>query len=130
MSLIPENLHYTKDHEWLKTDDDKVAIIGITDHAQDSLGDITFVELPEVGTSLDAGEAFGVVESVKAASDLFMPVQGEVVEINEDLLDAPEQVNESPYENGWMIKVKTEELDTINSLLTPAAYKDIVGSES
>lgn len=128
MSSIPEDLHYTKDHEWLCLEDN-VATIGITDHAQDSLGDITFVELPEVGANFGAGEAFGVVESVKAASDLFMPVKGEVLEINEDLLDAPEQVNESPYENGWMIKIRMEGSHAIKDLLTPAAYKDIVGSE-
>ena len=128
MSSIPEDLHYTKDHEWL-SHEDNVATIGITDHAQDSLGDITFVELPEVGAHFGAGEAFGVVESVKAASDLFMPVEGEILEINEDLLDAPEQVNESPYENGWMIKIRIKGSDAVKDLLTPAAYKDIVGSE-
>ena len=130
MSSIPTNLKYTKDHEWLKAEDNSLATIGITDHAQDSLGDITFVELPEVGTTLEEGEAFGVVESVKAASDLFMPVSGEVLEINEDLLDAPEKVNESPYEEGWMIKIQMEDSPEEENLMSPEAYSDIVGEES
>lgn len=130
MSSIPEDLQYTKDHEWLRILDGNVATIGITDHAQDSLGDITFVELPDTGSTLEAGETFGVVESVKAASDLFMPVKGEILEVNDNLLDAPEQVNESPYENGWMIKIRLDDSSSQDDLLSPEAYTDIVGNES
>ena len=130
MSSIPADLKYTKDHEWLQIQEDNVATIGITDHAQDSLGDITFVELPDAGANLDAGETFGVVESVKAASDLFMPVGGEILEINETLLDSPELVNDSPYSEGWMIKIRIEDSSVTNELLTSEAYQDIVGSES
>ena len=130
MSSIPADLKYTKDHEWLQIQEDNVATIGITDHAQDSLGDITFVELPDAGANLNAGETFGVVESVKAASDLFMPVGGEILEINETLLDSPELVNDSPYSEGWMIKIRIEDTSATNELLTPEAYQDIVGSES
>jgi glycine cleavage system H protein len=130
MSSIPEDLQYTKDHEWLRILDGNVATIGITDHAQDSLGDITFVELPDTGSTLEAGETFGVVESVKAASDLFMPVKGEILEVNDNLLDAPEQVNESPYENGWMIKIRLDDYSSQGDLLSPEAYTDIVGNES
>ena len=130
MSSIPEDLQYTKDHEWLRILDGNVATIGITDHAQDSLGDITFVELPDTGSTLEAGETFGVVESVKAASDLFMPIKGEILEVNENLLDAPEQVNESPYENGWMIKIRLDDSSSQDDLLSPEAYTDIVGNES
>lgn len=131
MSSIPTNLKYTKDHEWLNAEDPTKATIGITDHAQDSLGDITFVELPEVGTSMEKGEAFGVVESVKAASDLFMPASGEIIEINEELLDGPEKVNESPYQEGWMIKIRIDgaTLDSAN-LMSAEEYSNIVGEES
>lgn len=119
---IPSNLSYTRDHEWLQVEPDGTARIGITDYAQDSLGDITFVELPEVGRTCAAGEAFGVVESVKAASDLFMPVDGEVVEINPALEQAPETVNQDPYEGGWLIRIKLSDPDQLAALLSPEAY--------
>lgn len=122
---IPADLKYTKDHEWLKLLEGDEAIIGITDFAQNSLGDITFVEVPEVGDSFEAGESFGVVESVKAASDLYMPVDAEVVEVNEDLQDSPESVNNSPYEDGWILKIKLTNPDALEALLDAAAYEEI-----
>jgi glycine cleavage system H protein len=121
MSNIPDNLLYTADHEWIR-DEGETCVIGITDHAQDSLGDVTFVELPQVGEQFDAKAVFGVVESVKAASDLYMPVAGEVVEINEELNDSPESVNNNPYESGWMIRVRPTQPLAESGLLSPSAY--------
>ena len=121
MSNIPDNLLYTADHEWIR-DEGETCVIGITDHAQDSLGDVTFVELPQVGEQSDAKAVFGVVESVKAASDLYMPVSGEVVEINEELNDSPESVNNNPYESGWMIRVRPTQPRAESGLLSPSAY--------
>jgi len=121
MSNIPDNLLYTADHEWIR-DEGETCVIGITDHAQDSLGDVTFVELPQVGEQFDAKAVFGVVESVKAASDLYMPVAGEVVEINEELNDSPETVNNTPYESGWMIRVRPTQPLAESGLLSPSAY--------
>jgi len=118
---IPENLRYTSDHEWVSSSGDE-CLIGITDHAQDSLGDVTFVELPEVGTHFEEKAVFGVVESVKAASDLYMPVSGEVIQINDELNDAPEKVNSDPYGEGWMIKVRPDSSASIMSLLDSHAY--------
>jgi len=123
MSNVPDNLRYTKDHEWLRLDNDGTAVVGITDHAQESLGDITFVELPEADSEYDEGETFGVVESVKAVSDLYMPVSGTVVAINEELEDQPEVVNSDPYGAGWMIKLKLADASAAESLLDPQAYK-------
>ncbi|MDQ8184497.1 glycine cleavage system protein GcvH [Pelagicoccus sp. SDUM812002] len=122
---IPADLKYTKDHEWLKLLDGDEALIGITDFAQNSLGDITFVEVPEVGDSFDAGDSFGVVESVKAASDLYMPVDAEVVEVNEALEDSPESVNTSPYDEGWIMKIKVKDPASLSELLDAAAYEEI-----
>ncbi len=127
MSNVPENLLFTKDHEWLVSESVDSCVIGISDHAQDSLGDVTFVELPEVGACFSRGEVFGVVESVKAASDLYMPVGGEVYEINDQLNDSPEILNESPYENGWIIKIKPNSSDEFSSLLTSVQYKKEIG---
>ena len=129
MSHIPDYLKYTKDHEWLRLNNDGTGFIGITEHAQDSLGDITFVELPEIGAIFAAGEAIGVVESVKAASDLFMPVEGEVLEINEQLLESPELVNDDAYGEGWMVKIRLKGDGENHDLLTPEAYLDIAGDE-
>lgn len=125
MSTIPENLLYTREHEWLSLDGD-IATIGITHHAQESLGDITFVELPTVGASFEAGESFGVVESVKAASDLYMPVAGEVVAVNTELESTPEQVNDAPYEAGWMVKIRLNNPAETDELLHPAQYGELV----
>lgn len=126
MKLL-ENLLYSKDHEWVKIEGDK-AYIGITDYAQHSLGDIVFVELPEVGLEISAGETFGVVESVKAASDLLMPVNGKVLEINEELIDSPELVNEDAYVN-WMIAVELTNKEDLKELLNNKAYEDLYGKE-
>ena len=126
MSKIPENLLYTPDHEWIRIDDDE-CVIGITDHAQDSLGDVTFVELPALGESFEEKAVFGVVESVKAASDLYMPVAGEIIEINEDLNDSPENVNTDPYESGWMIRVRPTHSVDQASLLSSSAYSQEIG---
>lgn len=125
MSEIPADLKYTKDHEWIRDLGDGQAVIGITAHAQESLGDVTFVELPSVGDSFAAGDTFGVVESVKAASDLYMPVSGEIVEVNEALADAPELVNQSPYAEAWLVKVKMSDSGELESLLDASAYGDL-----
>ena len=123
---IPEDLQYTKSHEWVRIEGD-TATIGITDHAQDELGDVVFVELPEEGDAFDAGESFGTVESVKAVSDLYAPVGGEVVEVNSALEDAPENINEDPYGEGWIVKLRTtDEAD----LLSPEEYEKVVEEES
>jgi glycine cleavage system H protein len=121
MSNIPGDLLYTKEDEWVRVDGDE-AVVGITDYAQDSLSDIVFVELPEAGDSFKTNEVFGTVESVKAAADLFMPLDGEVVEANEALLDAPEIINSAPYGNGWMIKVTIEDDSQLSGLMSPEAY--------
>lgn len=126
MSNIPSDLKYTKDHEWLRDEGDGTATVGITDYAQSSLGDVTFVELPEVGAEYGAGDAFGVVESVKAASDLYMPVSGEIVEINSALEDSPESVNTDPYAGAWIVKVKLSNPEEVAELLDAAAYADLV----
>lgn len=122
MSETPNDLLYTRDHEWIRKEEDGIFVVGITYHAQDSLGDVTFVELPSIGQSFEANSIFGVIESVKAASDLLMPVTGEVVAINQDLDDFPEKVNEDPYLSGWMIKVKPDENASESELLDASAY--------
>jgi glycine cleavage system H protein len=122
---VPEELQYTKTHEWVRREDD-VATVGITDHAQDELGDVVFIELPEKGVSFGAGDAFGTVESVKAVSDLYAPVGGEVVEVNEALSDAPEKINEEPYGDGWIIRLRvSEEAD----LLSAEEYEKVLEEE-
>jgi len=117
---VPEELKYTKDHEWTDLNDDN-ATVGITDFAQSSLGDIVFVELPEVGSSVTRGESFGVVESIKSVSDLYSPLSGEVVEVNSELESQPDLINESPYTN-WLIKIKLENQSEVSDLLPPAEY--------
>ena len=126
MSLRPDR-KYAKSHEWLKLESDGTATVGITDHAQNSLGDITFVQLPKVGAALKAGASFGVVESVKAASDLYLPVAGTVVAVNTALDGAPETVNQSPYDNGWMIKLKIANPDEAGALLSADDYSKLLG---
>lgn len=118
---IPENLKYTKDHEWLKADGN-VAVVGITDFAQGELGDIVFVEIETEGEQLAKEETFGTIEAVKTVSDLFMPVSGEVIEINEKLEDNPEIINQDPYGDGWLIKIKVEDPAEIEGLMDAAAY--------
>jgi glycine cleavage system H protein len=122
---VPEELQYTRSHEWVRTEGD-TATIGITDHAQDELGDIVFVELPETGATFDAGDSFGTVESVKAVSDLYAPVGGEVVEVNEALSESPEKINEDPYGEGWIVKIQVSgEVD----LLSASDYEQFLEEE-
>jgi glycine cleavage system H protein len=123
MSEIPSELKYTKSHEWVRNEDDGTVTVGITDHAQELLGDLVYVELPEVGTEMAAEDAVCVVESVKAASDVYMPVSGEVVVVNSDLADAPETINDSPYDDGWLIKIKLSNPDEINDLMDADSYE-------
>jgi glycine cleavage system H protein len=123
---IPNELKYTSDHEWVRLEGEDF-VIGITDHAQDSLGDVTFVELPDIGARFEDKAVFGVVESVKAASDLYMPVTGEIIEVNDSLNDSPEKVNSDPYGNGWMIKIRPDQADSIGSLLDADAYSTEIG---
>ncbi len=122
---IPAELKYSKDHEWARIEGD-IAVVGITDYAQNELGDIVYVELPEVGTPIEQGKSFGTVEAVKAVSDLFAPVSGEVVEVNEKLNDSPELVNQDPYGEGWMIKVKMSNPDEVNQLLSKEDYEALL----
>lgn len=125
---FPEELKYTEEHEWVQVEDD-LAIIGITDFAQDSLGDVVFVELPEVGARVEAGKAFGVVESVKAVSDIYAPVSGVVEEINEELIDAPEIINTSPYEDGWMVKIRLADAAEVDELMEAEDYQALIAEE-
>ena len=121
MTKIEKDLLYTKDDEWLRVEEDE-ATVGISDYAQDSLSDIVYLELPEVGDSFDEGEPFGVVESVKAAADLFMPAAGEVIEVNESLMDEPEVVNTDPYGQAWMVRIKLEDASQLDDLMDAEAY--------
>ena len=127
MSNIPEGLNYSKDHEWIRVEG-QTATVGITDHAQNSLGDVVYVELPKVGDTFGAHEAFGSVESVKAVSELFLPVAGEVTEVNESLTDEPEKVNNDPYGEGWMLRIRLSNRGEVDSLLSAAEYEDYIGS--
>ncbi|ROO31765.1 glycine cleavage system protein GcvH [Salinisphaera japonica] len=129
MSEIPKDLSYAKTHEWIANDGDGTVTIGITEYAQGSLGDLVFVELPEAGTKVSAGDAVAVVESVKAASDIYAPVNGEIVEINEDLDESPERVNEDPFGQGWLFKMAVNNADDLDGLLDAAAYGEIVDAE-
>jgi glycine cleavage system H protein len=122
---VPEELEYTKTHEWVRREGEE-AIVGITDHAQEELGDVVFVELPEQGASFSAGDSFGVIESVKAVSDLYAPVGGEVVEVNESLNDTPEKVNEDPYGDGWMIRLR---ISGEGELLSADEYERLLEEE-
>jgi glycine cleavage system H protein len=124
---IPTELKYTKEHEWTKTENDHV-VIGITDFAQSALGDIVFVELPEVGKNLNSHQTFGVVESIKSVSDLYSPVSGTVVEVNTNLLNSPELCNKEPYAGAWMIKVKLSNPSEMNSLLTSTDYSNFLST--
>ena len=123
---IPEELKYTKDHEWISINGE-IATVGITDFAQRELGDIVYVEVETVGETLDADEVFGTVEAVKTVSDLFLPVSGEIIEFNEDLEDTPEDVNAEPYSKGWMIKMKISNPDDLNQLLDSNQYRELIG---
>jgi len=123
---VPAELKYTKDHEWAKLDG-PIVTIGITDYAQGELGDVVFVELPAVGDSVESEDTFGTIEAVKAVADLFSPVSGEVVEVNDALSDAPETVNSDPYGEGWMVKVKIGAQDGWDSLMSADAYEKLIG---
>ncbi|UOF89738.1 glycine cleavage system protein GcvH [Fodinisporobacter ferrooxydans] len=125
MSQVPANVKYSSEHEWVRVEGNQ-AYIGITDFAQAELGDIVFVELPQAGDSLRAGATFGTVESVKTVSDLYAPVSGKILQVNEALSDAPEKVNESPYEDGWMVVVELQDPSELDKLLTPAQYEQQV----
>ena len=129
MANVPEDLHYSKDHEWVRVEGD-VAVIGITDYAQNSLGDVVYVELPKAGDEFAANEPFGSVESVKAVSEVFTPIAGGVAQINESLADEPETVNSDPYGKGWMIRLKMSNAGEVDSLLTAAEYEDFTKAET
>jgi glycine cleavage system H protein len=125
MANYPENLHYTKDHEWLRLEKEQ-GVVGITDFAQHALGDVVYVELPKIGDKFSAGEPFGSVESVKSVNELFTPVSGEVIAINEVLVDSSELVNTEPYGGGWMIRIKITEPTDVDSLLSASEYEDFI----
>ena len=122
---FPEDLRYTREHEWARMKGDKV-VVGVTDFAQDQLGDVVYVELPEVGDAVKKGESFGVVESTKAVSELFAPISGKVVEVNDPLSDAPETINEDPYEEGWMIVIQPSDPRELEALMDAKAYRTFV----
>ncbi len=129
MANVPEDLHYSKDHEWVRVEGD-VAVIGITDYAQNSLGDVVYVELPKAGEEFSVNESFGSVESVKAVSEVFTPVSGTVTQVNDALADEPEKVNEDPYGQGWMIRLRMSKPGEVDSLLTAAEYEDFTKAET
>jgi glycine cleavage system H protein len=129
MSNVPGDLKYSSDHEWVRLQDDGSAIVGITDHAQGALGDLVFVEAPQVGSVVASGDAFGVVESVKAASDLLSPVGGEVMEVNSALDDTPEMVNTDPYGDGWLVRMQPSDASELDSLMDAAAYEQFLEDE-
>ena len=126
MSQVPESLLYTKDHEWIQLHEDNTATVGITDYAQESLGDITFVEFPSAGESFNRGDTFGVVESVKAASDLYMPLDAEVLEVNDDVDSEPELLNSDPYQQGWLLKIRPTDTSQVEALLKADTYVGII----
>lgn len=126
--MIPENLKYMESHEWAKQEDD-IATVGISDYAQSEIQDIVYVELPEVGTEVTQKTEFGVIESVKAAFDLYAPVSGEVIAVNDSLLDAPEQVNDSPYDDGWMLKIRMTDATELDALLDADSYQAHIEAE-
>lgn len=125
MSNVPSELKFLSSHEWVLVEGD-VATIGVSDHAQELLGDLVFVELPEVGSSVSAGDSVGVIESVKAASDTYAPVSGEIIEVNDELEDSPERINDDPYGDGWMYRIKMEDPEEVGDLLDADAYTDSI----
>lgn len=129
MSQVPSELRYLASHEWVRVENSGIAYVGITDHAQDAMGDLVFVEMPEVGSTVTAGEEAGVVESVKAASDIYSPVSGEVVAINEQLEDSPEMVNSDPYGDGWLFQVKISDASELDELLSADEYQEKIEEE-
>ena len=129
MSNIPENLRYSKDHEWVSVDGE-IGTVGITDYAQHSLGDVVYIDMPRVGDKLSGHEAFGSVESVKAVSEIFMPVSGEITEVNDGLNDTPEAVNNDPYVDGWMIKVKMDKPGEADAMLSAEEYEEYLAASA
>lgn len=129
MSDIPTELRFTKSHEWVRLEEDGTVTVGITDHAQQALGDLVFVETPEVGTKISAEEACCVIESVKAASDVYMPITGEVVDTNQLLVDEPEIVNSSPYDDGWLFKIQPDDADDVEQLMDASTYESEIADE-
>ena len=129
MSEVPGDLYYTSSHEWLRIGEDGTVQVGITDHAQSALGDLVYVELPEEGAHYGAGDACAVVESVKAASDIYCPVAGTVEEANDALSDAPELINSQPYEDGWILTLRPDDMDTVRALLSAQDYEDALEDE-
>ena len=129
MSNVPEDLKYASTHEWIRIEDDGTVTVGISDHAQDALGDIVFVELPGLGTPVTAKQEIAVVESVKAASDIYSPITGEIIEVNETLMETPEMINESPYENAWFFKLKASNNLEFEDLMDSDAYSDHCANE-
>ncbi|MGQ4276903.1 glycine cleavage system protein GcvH [Pseudidiomarina sp. E22-M8] len=129
MSSIPKELKYAATHEWVRNDGDGMFTVGISDHAQDLLGDMVFVELPEVGATVAAGDDVAVAESVKAASDIYAPIAGEITAVNEDLEDAPETVNSDPYGDGWLFKIKAEDPSEVESLLDAEGYQAVIDED-
>ncbi|MEM1326362.1 MAG: glycine cleavage system protein GcvH [Bacteroidota bacterium] len=125
---FPNDLKYTKDHEWVRVADDGTAYIGITDFAQSELGELVYIDVDTVGDTIDEGDEFGAVEAVKTTSDLFMPASGEILEFNEELEDAPELINEDPYGKGWIVKVKLTEPDQVGALLDADAYQEEINA--
>mgnify|MGYP000040965020 FL=1 len=125
MNEIPGDLKFRPSHEWVRIEQDGTVTVGISDHAQDLLGDIVFVELPDIGAQMNAEDEVAIVESVKAASDVYSPVSGKIIEVNELLLDNPETINESPYSDGWFYKIQPDNLDEINELLSPQEYAEV-----
>lgn len=124
---IPEGIHYTREHEWVRVEDG-IATVGITDYAQNSLGDLVFVELPNVGAEVEKDSDFAVVESVKAASEVYAPVSGEVLEVNEQLSDTPETINDDPYEDGWIAKIKMSDMSELEDMMNAAKYETFIAS--
>lgn len=129
MSNVPAELKYSQEHEWLRLEDDGTYTVGITEHAQELLGDMVFVDLPDVGSTVGAGDDCAVAESVKAASDVYAPISGEIVAVNEELSDAPELVNSEPYEGGWMFRIKASDAAEVAALLDASAYEALLEDE-
>jgi len=125
---IPGNLKYTKDHEWIRIENDNTALVGITDYAQGELGDIVFVEIETQGEHLNKGDVFGTIEAVKTVSDLFMPASGEVIAVNGDINDSPELINSDPFGKGWLIKIKLDSANELSTLLDASQYSDLINS--
>jgi glycine cleavage system H protein len=126
MSDIPENLYYTAEHEWIRVEGDDL-VVGITDHAQDALTEIVYVELPDVGTIIEEQDEFSSIESVKSVSSIFAPLAGNITEVNEELDDTPELINQDPYGAGWIVRIVPRDIDAVNGLLNAAAYREVIG---